>query len=90
MSKKIFINNLNTFVSKQLLEELRNDQPGEDGEAPSEVNQIFGTFIDKDSSQKPSGIKKMLKVSLVVLITVTLFLPSEIQAKIGHEVPQRV
>lgn len=38
MSKKIFINNLNTFVSKQLLEELRNDQVGEDGEAPAETN----------------------------------------------------
>ena len=50
MSKKIFINNLNTFVSKQLLEEMRNDQPGEDGEAPADVNQIFGTYIDKDSS----------------------------------------
>jgi hypothetical protein len=63
MSKKIFINNLNTFVSKQLLEELRNDQPGEDGEVPADTNQIFGTYIDKDSSQKPVGIKKMLKVS---------------------------
>jgi hypothetical protein len=66
MSKKIFINNLNTFVSKQLLEELRNDQPGEDGEAPAEVNQIYGTYIDKDSSQKPVGIKKMLKVSCLL------------------------
>jgi hypothetical protein len=63
MSKKIFINNLNTFVSKQLLEELRNDQPGEDGEAAAEGNIIFGTYIDKDSSEKPIGVKKMLKVS---------------------------
>ena len=65
MSKKIFINNLNTFVSKQLLEELRNDQPGEDGEANPEQNIIFGTYIDKDSSEKPIGVKKMLKVSFV-------------------------
>ena len=32
MSKKIFINNLNTYVSKQLLDTLRNDEAGEDGE----------------------------------------------------------
>jgi hypothetical protein len=62
MSKKVFINNLNTFVSKQLLEELRNDQPGEDGEANPDQNTIFGTYIDKDSSEKPIGVKKMLKV----------------------------
>jgi hypothetical protein len=63
MSKKIFINNLNTFVSKQLLEELRNDSPGEDGEPNADPNIIFGTYIDKDSSEKPTGVKKMLKVS---------------------------
>ena len=64
MSKKIFINNLNTFVSKQLLEELRNDQPDpETGEENPDKNIIFGTYIDKDSSDKPTGVKKMLKVS---------------------------
>ena len=67
MSKKIFINNLNTFVSRQLLAELRNDKPvgGEDGEEVdnSDANIIYGTYIDKDSSEKPPGIKKMLKVS---------------------------
>lgn len=63
MSKKIFINNLNTYVSKQLLDTLRNDQVGEDGEAAGDSNVIFGTFIDKDSSEKPDGVKKMLKVS---------------------------
>ena len=83
MSKKIFINNLNTFVSKQLLEELRNDQPGEDGEVPGEVNQIFGTFIDKDSSSKPSGIKKMLKVSIDYFCNSFL---TEVQTKTCHEI----
>ena len=67
MSKKIFINNLNTFVSKQLLAELRNDLPaaGADGEEVdvADANLIYGTYIDKDSSEKPPGIKKMLKVS---------------------------
>jgi len=66
MSKKIFINNLNTYVSKALLEELRNENKGEEGEpAPEDGPVIFGTYIDKDSSRHPEGlpVKKMLKVS---------------------------
>ena len=65
MSKKIFINNLNTFVSKALLEELKpKEAGGEEGEAANEdAPTIFGTYIDKDSSSKPDGVKKMLKVS---------------------------
>jgi len=62
MSKRIFINNLNTFVSKQLLAELRNDEPNEEGEVAGDANTIFGTYIDRDSSEKPAGVKKMLKV----------------------------
>ena len=69
MSKKIFINNLNTFVSRQLLAELRNDLPvgGADGEEVdnADANLIYGTYIDKDSSDKPPGIKKMLKVCIL-------------------------
>ena len=61
MSKKIFINNLNTYVSKQLFDSLRNDEPNEEGEANPDANVIFGTYIDKDSSEKPTGVKKMLK-----------------------------
>jgi len=64
MSKKIFINNLNTFVSEQLMAELRNDTPDEEGNPNPDANLMFGTFIDKDSSEKPDGIKKMLKVSI--------------------------
>ena len=64
MSKKIFINNLNTFVSKALLEELKPKETGDGEEGGGEdANTIFGTFIDKDSSSKPDGVKKMLKVS---------------------------
>jgi hypothetical protein len=65
MSKKIFINNLNTFVSKALLEELRKKPEGEDGgdADAGEQHTIYGTYIDKDSSEKPEGVKKMLKVS---------------------------
>jgi hypothetical protein len=64
MSKKIFINNLNTFVSEQLMAELRNDGLDEEGNPNPDANLMFGTFIDKDSSEKPDGIKKMLKVSI--------------------------
>ena len=63
MSRKIFINNLNTFVSKALLEELKESQKGEDGEENPDAAVIFGTYIDKDSSERPSTVKKMLKVS---------------------------
>ena len=61
MSKRIFINNLNTYVSQAIFNELRNDI-GEDGERNPDSNVICGTYIDKDSSTKPDGIKKMLKV----------------------------
>lgn len=62
MAKRIFINNLNTYVSQAILAELRNDV-GEDGEKNPDANQMFGTYIDKDSSIKPDGVQKMLKVS---------------------------
>ena len=76
MAKKIFINNLNTFVAKQLFEEFRNDQPGEDGEPNPDANIIFGTYIDKDSSEKPSGVKKMLKVSKSLSVSIFFRDPS--------------
>ena len=64
MSKKIFINNFDTFVSQAIFKELRNDLPDEDGNKPDSFNFIYGTYINKDSSNnKPDGVKKMLKVS---------------------------
>jgi len=36
--------------------------PDEEGNKPDDFNQIFGTYINKDSSEKPDGVKKMLKV----------------------------
>ena len=64
MSKNIFINNLDTYVSQAIFKELRNDEPDpETGEIPEGANKIFGTYIGKDSSSKPDGVKKMLKVS---------------------------
>lgn len=61
MSKRIFINNLNTYVSQAIFNELRNDI-SEEGEVNEDSNKIFATFIDRDSSDKPDGITKMLKV----------------------------
>ena len=62
MSKNIFINNLDTYVSQAIFKELRNDQPNEEGEVPGDAHTIFGTYITKDSSSAPEGIRKMLKV----------------------------
>ena len=63
MSKNIFINNLDTYVSQAIFKEIRNDQVNEEGEAPEDSHNIFGTYLSKDSSANPGGIKKMLKVS---------------------------
>ena len=59
---RIFINNWNSYVSQAIFNEMRNDV-SEDGEINDNPNLIFGTFMDKDSSEKPDGITKMLKVS---------------------------
>ena len=89
MGKRIFINNLDTYVSQAVFAELRNDQPDEEGNVPDDANMIFGTYINKDSSVYPSGVKKMLKVNNDPP-SVTLYDPSplEIQAAPRHEVPQ--
>lgn len=66
MSRKIFINNLDTYVSQAVFSELRNDTTlDEEGNAgdDSTFNKMYGTYITKDSSKKPDGVKKMLKVS---------------------------
>lgn len=42
---------------------MSNDAPGEDGEENPDKHNIFGTYISKDSSVPPAGIKKMLKRS---------------------------
>ena len=68
MSKNIFINNLDTYVSQAIFKEFSNDAPTEDGEENPDKHNIFGTYISKDSSVPPAGIKKMLKVSNTVLL----------------------
>jgi len=62
MSKKFFINNLNTYIGNCLFEQIRNDI-SEDGEPNEDCHKIYGTYVDKDSSEKPQGVKKMLKRS---------------------------
>jgi hypothetical protein len=62
MSRQIFINNLNTYVGKALFDELRGEVgEGEDG------NTMLGTYLEKDASSKPSGVKKMLKVCILYI-----------------------
>ena len=72
MGKKFFINNLNTYIGNCLFSEIRDDV-GEDGEVNEDANVIYGTYIDEENSnypnginprtEKPLGIKKMLKRS---------------------------
>jgi hypothetical protein len=61
MAKRIFINNINSYIAQAIFNELRNDI-NDDGEKNEDSNLIFGTYIDKDSSDRPEGINKMLKV----------------------------
>lgn len=65
MAKRIFINNLDTYVSQAIFSELRNDTPDDEGQVPDDAHVMFGTYITKDSSIKPEGVKKMLKVGLI-------------------------
>lgn len=64
MPARIFINNWDTYVSQAVFTEFRNDEPNEEGEVDEgNTNLIYGSYITKDSSIKPPGVKKMLKVS---------------------------
>ena len=92
MSKKIFINNINTYVSRALTSELQKSNVGEDGEEVDDGDKpiIFGTYIDKDSSVKPDGVKKMLKVCSFTSIFVTFVFLLAFKTPSCHEVPVRV
>jgi len=64
MPARIFINNWDTYVSQAVFTEFRNDEPNEEGEVDEgNTNLIYGSYITKDSSIKPPGVKKMLKRS---------------------------
>ena len=63
MPVKIFINNLDTYVSQAVWSEWRKDPKDEEGD---EAPMVFGTYITKDSTERPDpSVKKMLKVSLI-------------------------
>ena len=79
MSKNIFINNLDTYVSQAIFKELRNDQLDEDGNKPEGANLIFGTYIGKDSSVNPEGVKKMLKVRVTPTVTIGFKMEAGVQ-----------
>ena len=68
MGKRIFINNFDTYVSKAVFTELQNDEKDAEGNMPEDPNLIFGSYINKDSSDKPTGVKQMLKVNRQLLI----------------------
>ena len=88
MSKRIFINNLNSYVSQAIFKEFRNDI-SEEGEPNDDANLIFATFVDRDSSEKPNGINKMLKVKLFFKSSPKLMLNLfcvEVETKVSNEV----
>lgn len=58
MSRGIFINTLNTYIGTALYEEYIGEKPEENDFS------LFGTYYEKDSSDKPLNIKKMMKVNL--------------------------
>ena len=62
MSRGIFINSLNTYIGTALYEEFLGEKPEE-----SEVA-LFGTYYEKDSSEKPLYVKKMMKVNSIKYI----------------------
>lgn len=56
MSKGVFINSLNTYIGTALYEEFLGEKPEE-----TEIS-LYGTYYEKDSSEKPKNVKKMMKV----------------------------
>ena len=50
-------------MSQAIFKELRNDEVDDEGNKPEGANLFFGTYIGKDSSEAPDGVRKMLKVS---------------------------
>ncbi len=53
MSKRYFINNIDTLIGKAFLRELVKEE--------TEDPQNMGTYFDTTKTEKPNGIKKILK-----------------------------
>ena len=60
MSKKYFINNIDTFIGLALLRELVKE-----GDEAADPN-IMGTYTDSYRLDKLKGIKKILKVNFLI------------------------
>jgi hypothetical protein len=58
MSKGVLISNLDTFIGLALYEELLGANPEE-----TEF-EIYGTYFNKELTEKPKYVKKMLKVKI--------------------------
>ncbi len=56
------MNNINSYVGQALFQQLRNDTDEND-----DPNLIYGTYMEKDDSEKPKGVRKMLKVRLELI-----------------------
>ncbi len=58
MSKGIFINAIETYIGWALFDEFAGEKPEENPDFT-----IYGTYLNHDSSDKPKGVKKMMKVN---------------------------
>ncbi len=56
MSRGVLISNLDTYIGQALYEELLGPEP------ESAEFEIYGTYFNKEISEKPKDVKKMLKV----------------------------
>lgn len=74
MSKGVFINDIETYIGWALFDEFAGEKPEENTEYT-----IYGTYLNKDSSEKPVGVKKMMKVKTTILII-------EIKTRVVQEV----
>ena len=78
---------LDTYVSQVLHQELRNDDKDEEGNVNADANVFYSTYSAKDSSIKPEGIKKMLKVRQYLITVNPPIRSTEKQTQTLHEVP---
>lgn len=74
-------------MSQAIFAELRNDIDEATGEKNEASNVIFGTYIDKDSSLKPDGIKKMLKVRFHLHTVIQIIFIIAFKTSVDNEVP---
>ena len=63
MSRGILINDLETYIGWALYDEFVGTKP----EEPTDFS-VYGTYLNKDSSEKPAGIKKMMKVKFKIIL----------------------